>query len=76
MRSVLVGIALLFAIGCGMREITLPESGADLSGTVTYNNEKVLVASVVERHCRQPHQRGWHIPYSQCSLGTSPSDQH
>ena len=47
MRSMLAGIALLFALGCGMKEIKLPESGADLTGTVTYNNEKVQVAMVI-----------------------------
>ncbi len=42
----LAGIGCAFA-GCGVKEIRIPETGADLSGTVTYNGEKVPVALVI-----------------------------
>jgi hypothetical protein len=55
MRSMLPRIALLLLIGSGtavlgcarVKEIRIPESGADLKGTVTYNGEKVMVALVI-----------------------------
>jgi hypothetical protein len=55
MRSMLRSIALLLVVGLGcfifgcsrVSEIKIPESGADLSGTVTYNNDKVMVALVI-----------------------------
>jgi len=54
MGSMRCGIALVIAVGtvcllggCGIREVRYPESGADLEGTVSYNNEKVKVALVI-----------------------------
>jgi hypothetical protein len=55
MRSMLQGIALFIVIGSvcafvgctGVKEIRIPETGADLKGTVTYNGEKVMVALVI-----------------------------
>jgi len=55
MRSMLPRIALLVIIGlcftvagCArVKEIRLPESGADLKGTVTYDGQKVMVAMVI-----------------------------
>jgi hypothetical protein len=55
MRSMLQGIVLLLLIGSAtavagcarVKEIKLPETGADLKGTVTYNGEKVMVAMVI-----------------------------
>ncbi|HEV8060635.1 MAG TPA: hypothetical protein VGP68_12210 [Gemmataceae bacterium] len=54
MRSMLRCIALLTVAvfgcafpGCGIKEIRLPDTGADLSGTVTYNGEKVMVALII-----------------------------
>jgi hypothetical protein len=39
----------LLVVGCrtGVREERLPETGATLEGTVTYNDEQVLVAMIV-----------------------------
>lgn len=55
MRSMLQGIVLFTVIGAGLavvgcarvKEIRLPETGADLKGTVTYNGEKVGAAMVI-----------------------------
>ena len=57
MRSMLNSIALLSVLGCvctlagcaRVKEIRLPESGADLKGTVTFNGEKVMAALIIVR---------------------------
>jgi hypothetical protein len=52
MRRTLVGLVVLLGtivvlVGCGGGQREIEPSGATLEGTVTYNNEKVLVAMIV-----------------------------
>lgn len=45
----LLAVSLLALVGCGgrfVKEETLPESGVSVTGTVTYNGEKVMFGQV------------------------------
>ncbi len=49
LRPTLFGLALLLA-SCGQKEITYPETGATLEGTVTYGKEEVDAALVIAQN--------------------------